>query len=60
MQKTIELGTKARDAISGFEGTVTGHVRYLSGEDRLELTSPNLNDGHVVTEWFDLSRVEPV
>jgi len=51
----VDLGTKAKDELTGFEGTLTASVQYLTGSDRYEITA--LVDGAVQREWFDVERV---
>lgn len=49
----IELGLKARDKITGFEGVITGRAQYLTGCDQYVLVPP-VKDGQVQkSEWFD-------
>lgn len=54
-----EMGQKARDKVTGFEGTLTGFCHYLYGCDQYLLTpkvdsNGNKVDGH----WFDSGRIE--
>lgn len=57
----IEFGTKAKDAITGFVGTVTGHTRYISGCSQLLLVPGLDKDGKMQEgHWFDEQRVEAV
>lgn len=55
----IQLGQKARDVITRFEGTVVGRVVYLTGCDQV-LLSPGIGpDGaHRDAHWFDVDRIE--
>lgn len=54
------LGDKARDRVTGFEGTITGHARYLTGCDQVSITPTVDSDGRIrSSEWFDIDRVEP-
>ncbi|MEW8027811.1 MAG: hypothetical protein AB2806_08740 [Candidatus Thiodiazotropha sp.] len=54
----IELGKKARDKITGFEGVVIAKVTYLTGCDQYGLTPP-AKDGKVNdTQYFDEGRIE--
>ncbi|EPN30018.1 hypothetical protein A245_46208, partial [Pseudomonas syringae pv. actinidiae ICMP 19096] len=41
----IELGKKARDKISGFEGVITGRAQYLTGCDQYVLSPAAKNGG---------------
>lgn len=56
----IELGSKARDIITGFEGIVGGHCRHLTGCDQYSLTPMGLKDDGGMKEgaWFDEQRLE--
>ena len=57
----IELGKKARDNITGFEGIVTGHCRYLYGCDQYLLNPPCGEDGKKIDgEWMDAGRLEVI
>ena len=54
----LELGKKARDKITGFEGILIGHAHYLTGCDQYGLAPP-AKDGEVKSsQWFDESRIE--
>lgn len=56
----IELGKKARDKITGFEGILIGHCRYLTGCDQYGIVPP-AKDGEVKnSQWFDEGRIEIV
>jgi hypothetical protein len=54
----IQLGQRARDKVTGFEGVLTGMARYLYGCDQYcivpAVKEGELKDGH----WFDEGRVE--
>ncbi|MCY1290512.1 hypothetical protein D9M70_396610 [compost metagenome] len=53
----IELGKRARDKITGFEGIVTGRAQYLTGCDQYVLAPP-AKDGNLSRgEWFDEGRL---
>lgn len=53
----IELGRKARDKITGFEGVITGRAQYLTGCDQYVLV-PGIKDGQLQkSEWFDEGRL---
>jgi hypothetical protein len=57
---TIKLGSKVRDKITGFEGIVTSHVRYLTGCDQHGVT-PEAKDGKIQeSEYFDYKRLETI
>lgn len=55
----IKLGQTVRDAISGFKGTVTATVQYITGCNQV-LVQPKAKDdgGMVDSAWVDVSRVE--
>lgn len=54
----IQLGLKAKDKITGFEGIITCKVEYLTGCDQYGLTPPVGADGKVgQSEWFDEGRL---
>jgi len=55
----IELGGNVTDIITGFTGTVTGLVKYLTGCDQA-LVTPKSTDSAKYPEanWFDINRLE--
>lgn len=56
-----QLGKKARDRITGFEGTLTGRAEYLTGCTQYALAPRVGDDGKIqATEWFDEGRIEVV
>ena len=55
----IELGQKAKDKITGFEGVITGRAQYLFGCDQYSIVPVVDKDGKVSdTQWFDEGRIE--
>lgn len=58
-RKTVlELGVKAKDKVTGFEGVVTGHCHYLYGCNQYSLVPPVDKDGKLgEAQWFDEGRV---
>jgi len=55
----IKLGVWAKDKVTGFEGTVIGHVRYLTGCDQYLLAPKVDAEGkHVDSRWYDVNRIE--
>lgn len=55
----IELGQKAKDKITGFQGTLTGRTQWLTGCDQYCLVPPVDKDGKVGDSvWFDEGRIE--
>ncbi len=58
----VELGSRVRDRINGFEGVVTGRAEYLFG-CRQVLVAPEVlpADGkHPESTWLDEDRVQIV
>jgi hypothetical protein len=56
----IELGKKARDKVTGFEGVITGRAQYLTGCDQYVVV-PLVKDGSFQRgEWFDEGRLEVI
>lgn len=57
----LKLGTKARDRVTGFEGTITGRAEYLTGCTQYSLT-PSVDDKGTLREgaWFDENRLDVV
>lgn len=52
------LGKKGKDKITGFEGIITAHARYITGCDQYGLAPP-MRDGKIEpTQWFDEGRIE--
>ncbi|MDO8972182.1 MAG: hypothetical protein Q7U74_15920 [Saprospiraceae bacterium] len=55
----IELGQKAKDKITGFEGIITGRASYLYGCDQYVLSPAVDEKGLIIKgEWFDEGRLE--
>lgn len=54
----IELGKKAKDRITGFEGIVTGRCQYLTSNDQYSLTPKAAAGVLGKAEWFDEGRLE--
>ncbi len=53
------FGHKAKDSITGFEGVITGHVRYISGCSQVLLSPTVDGDGKKRDgEFFDEQRIE--
>lgn len=53
------MGEQGTDRVTGFKGTVTGHCRYITGSDQLQLTPPVGTDGDKrAAEWFDIARID--
>lgn len=48
-----------KDKITGFTGTVTGFVTYISGCNQALVVPPVDKDGkHVDAQWFDEQRLD--
>jgi hypothetical protein len=53
------LGHKVKDSITGFEGTVTGYVTYLSGCNQCLVTPVVKKDGSPQDScWLDEQRLK--
>ncbi|MCI0631546.1 MAG: hypothetical protein L0Y44_12925 [Phycisphaerales bacterium] len=53
------LGRKGKDRITGFAGTITAYVEYLSGCNQVLMTPPVGADGKLGdANWFDVQRIE--
>ena len=58
---TIQLGTRQRDAITGYEGVAIARCEYLTGCTRYELQATGTTNGAVIAPaWFDETRLEGV
>jgi len=54
----ITLGSKVKDSITGFAGTVTCRSEYLNGCVSIGVQSPALHDGKTLgLEWIDESQL---
>lgn len=54
---TLELGSKVRDVVTGYEGITTARYEYLNGCERYEVMATDKDgkpDGHV----FDVQQLE--
>jgi len=57
----LKLGVVARDKATGFEGTVMGHAKYLTGCDQYCLQPKVEKSGELPSShWFDEGRLEVV
>ncbi len=55
----LELGKKAKDKVTGFEGILTGHCKYLYGCDQYLITPPvDKNGSKPDGQWLDSGRIE--
>lgn len=53
-----QLGAKARDRISGFKGTITGHAEYLTGCAQVLICAESTEGKTAEAGWYDEQRVE--
>lgn len=54
----MQLGAKAKDKITGFEGLVTAKCSYITGCDQYSI-QPKCKDGAFLeAKWFDENRLE--
>jgi len=57
----IELGSRVRDMITGFEGVAIARSEWLHGLLRFAVQSTVLKDNRPVEEvWFDAPRLERI
>ena len=56
----FKLGARARDIVTGFEGIITGHARYLTGCDQFVLSAQSKDNKPADGAWFDENRLEQV
>lgn len=57
----FELGTTAKDKITGFSGVVVGRVEYLTGCNQVLLVPKVGKDGSLrEAQWFDEQRCDQV
>ena len=52
------LGKKAKDKITSFEGVITGRIDYLYGCHQYGLTSKINKEGKNYLNWYDEGRLE--
>jgi len=56
--KIIELGQKAKDKITQFEGILIARIEYLFGCNQYCI-APQAKDGEIKdSQWFDVGRIE--
>jgi hypothetical protein len=51
------MGRQAKDNITGFSGTVTAFSQYISGCNRILLTSKSIAGKEAADAWFDEQRL---
>lgn len=54
----IELGQKAKDKITGFEGIVVARITYIFGCDQYGIAPPAKDGKCEDTNYFDEGRIE--
>jgi len=54
------LGRTMKDRITGFQGTATGFVVYISGCNQFLLAAPSKDGKSGEANWFDDQRLELV
>lgn len=56
-----ELGTNAKDMVTGFSGVIVGRAEYLGGGRRLAIqpTTLDAKGKPVEAEWFEAERIVP-
>ena len=56
----VELGVTVEDIITGFKGTVTGIVHYITGCDQALVAPRGLDsDGKIRdSNWYDIQRLK--
>lgn len=52
-----ELGYEATDVVTGFKGTISGRVQYITGCNQYQLSTKSKN-GDFHTCWFDEHRLK--
>ncbi len=59
IDKNTDLGVRARDMVTGFEGIITGRAEYLNGCTQFVLTPPVDEDGKSQKgQWIDNGQLE--
>lgn len=56
----FKLGQRLRDKITGFEGTVVGYHRWLTGCDQYSLLPESKDNKPSESGTYDEGRLEPV
>lgn len=57
----IELGQKARDTVTGFQGVAVAYTKWLNGCMRFGLQPPVDKEGKLPeAQWFDEPQIELV
>jgi hypothetical protein len=59
MDKTIILGNKVKDLVTGFTGIVTGEVKYMNGCEKWAIDGKVVNN-QIECIWSDKGQVVKV
>jgi hypothetical protein len=54
------MGFKVKDKVTGFTGTVTGAVQYISGCDQLSVQGAVKGNEKGISMWLDINRAVKV
>ena len=57
---SVELGDTAKDIVTGYEGVVTSHARYLTGCDQYAIQPTAKGGTWSEGKWFDVNRLKVV
>lgn len=55
---TVMLGDRARDTVTGYEGTIVKVMQELGCRDQVCVERAAPGDGKPEQEWFAIARVE--
>jgi hypothetical protein len=58
--KTLQLGHKLKDSISGFAGIAQSHTLFLTGNEQFTLMAPLAKDGKLLEASFDTLQLDYV
>jgi len=53
----IELGTKVRDSVTGFDGIATVRIEIFKGTTQFIVQGTELHEGRIVEERFEEGRL---
>ena len=56
----MNLGSKVKDKITGFEGFATGKASYITGCDQYLVQPPTKDGDFKEGRWFDEGRLEVI
>lgn len=54
----LSLGLQAKDKVTGFQGILTAHAKYLTGCDQWCIQPPVKDGSFVEGRWFDEGKIE--